>query len=190
MYCKKCGCKIKSEEKYCSDCGAEVGNIEYCGGFWGLVGEEKEKIDIPDIKPVEPEKIIEENKKAALKEHPVSKRKNKRKNRMMYVGIALLIICVIQTIRVSSISRKYEFQKMRYNNLKQNYDELIIEKENIKKEYDVFKQSVMIEMNENAEDIIEGTGEELMEKEEEKTDETVLRKRLKCIDGKVVTVDE
>ena len=38
MFCNNCGKKIKPGALKCS-CGAPVEKMEYCGGFWGLVGK-------------------------------------------------------------------------------------------------------------------------------------------------------
>ena len=42
MFCNNCGKKIKAGAVRCS-CGAPVEQMEYCGGFWGLVGKKPEK---------------------------------------------------------------------------------------------------------------------------------------------------
>ena len=43
MYCRKCGYKIQKRNGRCPQCGEPVETAEYCGGFWGLVGEEKKE---------------------------------------------------------------------------------------------------------------------------------------------------
>lgn len=44
MYCKKCGFKLTAGSRVCAECGTDNANVEYCGGFWGLVGKnENEK---------------------------------------------------------------------------------------------------------------------------------------------------
>lgn len=42
MYCKKCGIRIKEGQEKCPECGTEQDKPEYCGGFWGLVGDQRE----------------------------------------------------------------------------------------------------------------------------------------------------
>ena len=42
MYCKKCGIRIKEGQEKCPECGTEQDKPEYCGGFWGLVGDRRE----------------------------------------------------------------------------------------------------------------------------------------------------
>ena len=48
MFCNNCGKKIKAGSSRCS-CGAPVEQMEYCGGFWGLVGKKPEKPRRNDI---------------------------------------------------------------------------------------------------------------------------------------------
>ena len=38
MFCNKCGHKLTNTSA-CPNCGAPTGYAEYCGGFWGLVGD-------------------------------------------------------------------------------------------------------------------------------------------------------
>ena len=79
MYCKKCGCKILTEEK-CPECGADVTDIEYCGGFWGLVEktaseDEEDKVRTEEIiKEGNKKPSVGQNQEAAL---PVKKEKSK-----------------------------------------------------------------------------------------------------------------
>lgn len=40
MFCLKCGAKVPQGMKQCLKCGAPIED-EYCGGFWGLVGENR-----------------------------------------------------------------------------------------------------------------------------------------------------
>ena len=42
MYCKKCGIRIKEGQEKCPECGTEQDKPEYCGGFWGLIGNQRE----------------------------------------------------------------------------------------------------------------------------------------------------
>lgn len=37
MYCSKCGARVSGSA--CGNCGTPVTPADYCGGFWGLVGE-------------------------------------------------------------------------------------------------------------------------------------------------------
>lgn len=42
VYCKKCGIRIKEGQEKCPECGTEQDKPEYCGGFWGLIGNQRE----------------------------------------------------------------------------------------------------------------------------------------------------
>ena len=82
MYCQKCGCKISKNDKKCPNCGKKV-ELEYCGGFWGLVGEEIEqspKREIEKQKEVTkeiPEEIPVEKKQSEITRKEVPKRREK-----------------------------------------------------------------------------------------------------------------
>ena len=39
MFCSKCGSRLDGDAATCRQCGAAADAAEYCGGFWGLVGE-------------------------------------------------------------------------------------------------------------------------------------------------------
>jgi Sec-independent protein translocase protein TatA/RNA polymerase subunit RPABC4/transcription elongation factor Spt4 len=54
MYCKKCGCRLSSSAKVCPECGCEA-TTEYCGGFWGIVGENS-KVPAPHERDAAPQK--------------------------------------------------------------------------------------------------------------------------------------
>ena len=78
MYCQKCGCKINKNDKKCLNCGKKV-ELEYCGGFWGLVGEEIDqspKREIEKQKEVTKE-ISEEKKQSEITREEVPKRREK-----------------------------------------------------------------------------------------------------------------
>ena len=82
MYCQKCGCKISKNDKKCPNCGKKV-VLEYCGGFWALVGEEIEqspKREIEKQKEVTkeiPEEIPVEKKQSEITREEVPKRRAK-----------------------------------------------------------------------------------------------------------------
>lgn len=123
MYCKKCGCKIKSGQRCCSDCGIETSNIEYCGGFWGLVGEDNKKEHVPIIEEIHPQKNQDNEKQDILVvKEKYKKGQNRKKRKLLnYVIFVLLTICVIQTVRISVVSHKYEKQQVRYRLLSEKY---------------------------------------------------------------------
>lgn len=136
MYCKDCGCKLKKGEKYCPDCGTEVTEIEYNGGFYGLVnGGENKKI--PDAKPTEvvmpvnnysrnsapgeEEALKKENQRLNNKLNR-QKQENKKIKRKFTVLTGILVILLAFSCG-SCAKSKYDFQK-----------KLDIEKEKIKTE--------------------------------------------------------
>lgn len=53
MYCNNCGCKISTGECRCPNCDTEINDIEYNGGFWGLVGQVEKESFIPEIDSIE-----------------------------------------------------------------------------------------------------------------------------------------
>lgn len=62
MYCNNCGCKIRSGERRCPNCDTEIKDIEYNGGFWGLVGQAEKESFIPEIDSIESEFSKDVNK--------------------------------------------------------------------------------------------------------------------------------
>lgn len=138
MYCKKCGCRINYGEQRCSDCGTEVGVIEYCGGFWGLVGEnnkkieqfEKEKaenyrhsIDVPNQNNVTGEPGTK-SVRVSKNEIKIRNKYKKTVKMLLVIILLLLIIGMVQTIRFSVSARKYKQLQDDYNGLQQNYEQL------------------------------------------------------------------
>lgn len=162
MYCKKCGCRINYGEQICSNCGTEVTSIEYCGGFWNLVGEidqiEKIKEDESNnnknqsIRKNEykrnEEKRIEicESSDKKLKNYQNSaqrKEKDKRigrvyKNRikiLSYVLVVFILLTVIQTVRFASFSKRYKKSQNEYQILNEEYQELDLQYKNLDSKY-------------------------------------------------------
>lgn len=65
MYCDKCGCKVGNEDSMCPECGAELKDIEYNGGFWGLVGidlgtvsDNRKKVADEKTEPLEQDSLL------------------------------------------------------------------------------------------------------------------------------------
>ena len=124
MYCKDCGCKLKKGEKYCPDCGTEVTEIEYNGGFYGLVnGKENKKI--PDAKltevvmpvnnssrnsaPGEEEALKKENK--ILNNRLSRKREENKKTKRKFTILTGIFIILLAFSCGSCAKSKYDFQK-------------------------------------------------------------------------------
>ena len=119
MFCLKCGYKLKHESTRCLNCGENVSEFEYCGGFWGLVGNKKTENESEDgcvdkalgmedksenggegrvhIKEDESEnggggKVTEQNKIA---------------NFWMLVVAVLILFGIVQTFRVNYYHKEY-----------------------------------------------------------------------------------
>lgn len=143
MYCQKCGCRVKRTDEKCPNCGSVV-SLEYCGGFWGLVGEEpksrsnsvKRNLQQEDMGKrlfqAEEEKTEAEQKQnEAEKEKEkyrhllMEKRKVNEKNRKVLkiltaaLGV-LLIVCVLE----SAFLLYKNFVQENYRNLSADYEAL------------------------------------------------------------------
>lgn len=66
VYCNNCGCKISSGERRCPNCDAEIRDIEYNGGFWGLVGKIENESFIPEIDTIESDSNKSVNKDVSM----------------------------------------------------------------------------------------------------------------------------
>lgn len=120
MYCKKCGCRLNKGNSKCPDCGVKVTEIEYCGGFWGLVGERGKNDGQADID--RSEKLMIPAKKES---NTKIKQKFVLKVRILiFLLIVTAIICLVQTIRVLEISKRYDKLGEKYEILYENYKEL------------------------------------------------------------------
>lgn len=149
MYCKKCGCKILMEEK-CPECGTDVTEVEYCGGFWGLVGKteledetakdpadgiiKEEKAKPPVCKNQEITFPVKKEKTSAIKEQGSEKKQRKKRavrqrKRILIASILCLIailtaVCAIQSVRLFRRTAAYEKYKSEYEILEEKYDKL------------------------------------------------------------------
>lgn len=112
MYCKKCGCRIKSGDNNCPDCGTEVMGIEYNGGFWGLVGGEGTESKNSSIEKLDEDGFVNE--------------KNHKPHRLplFIILIGVAVIWLIQNLHTVSISKKYDNLIEEHVALKQRYDEV------------------------------------------------------------------
>lgn len=139
MYCRKCGCKISWDDKKCIECGMEVEETEYNGGFWGLVEKEK---NVVSAKQEERDFHVMEMKLKKQKELFEREEKKKKKLIKKYnlfvklsVGIiaVLFVFCLVQTFRISKMEdRKDWIQKKLYaveedyKNLEMKYNNLLL----------------------------------------------------------------
>lgn len=146
MYCKKCGCKVEIGEKKCSNCGANVQDIEYCGGFWGLVGDEEKirekalatktmSIDkapvTEELKPAKPRASTREYVSNESSPSRVSTKREEKKEKYKFfseicvaVLVLLLSVSVVQTFRLNSVTKKSTIYKNEYESLKKETQKL------------------------------------------------------------------
>ena len=156
MYCNNCGCKISSGESRCPNCDTEIKDIEYNGGFWGLVGQVEKEEFVPEISTVESVKkeisidipsvsdksyganMREEKEIAAkvdtlesdksseeYKQNTKIKKKYERRLKILSCAvIILLLLCVIQTVRVTLALNRYRDLKDEYDIMDQDYQSL------------------------------------------------------------------
>ena len=146
MYCSYCGCKLDSAAKKCPSCGNDA-RSEYCGGFWGLVGEKEQQKPEPveekkdaqenQIMPVDSESKEKSNDmKKALPDNGMLKVEKKKQIRQKIVtGILLvsILLCIIQTVRLTALNRKFSDMQDENEMISQENGELMIEKEEAEK---------------------------------------------------------
>lgn len=121
MFCKKCGMKCDSSHAACANCGYPTGEEEYCGGFWGLVGE---KPPVPAVrKPVE---TVDADVAACS-----TKKVKKQKLNPVFLaaGIILLGAAVIETGLLVKNTKQLKSVTAKYEELEQKYTDLLEEQE-------------------------------------------------------------
>lgn len=82
MYCKKCGIRIKEGQEKCPECGTEQDKPEYCGGFWGLIGNQREDEASRQIQKqpdTEQDRMYQEQKKELQETKELLKEKQRLK---------------------------------------------------------------------------------------------------------------
>ena len=98
MFCGKCGAKISPENSRCESCGAPAEYAEYCGGFWGLVGQ------TPPTKTT-----------ASVPDEAASKKPSRFNRFKTAVPIVLCLIFVIlfalQSIKTAGLLRELDRQR-------------------------------------------------------------------------------
>lgn len=129
MFCRKCGIKLNAGEKTCRNCGASVELAEYCGGFWGLVGEEK-KTDVtvpsaqketPVREPVKEKPPVKET--AVAVPTPKTRKTNsaggkKKAALWQLISLVLLILLLLQMGKANRCSLAAEKIQTQYESLK------------------------------------------------------------------------
>lgn len=138
MYCKKCGYKLMSGKRVCGNCGEPVDSAEYCGGFWGLVGEvpspivEKEASDSTRFQKQENDTGKKGAGSQAPESHTQRKQSSGKSKRKMF--LAPLVICnvlllavIVQSVRMSSVSERLSEKKEEYDELQEKYHAVVEE---------------------------------------------------------------
>lgn len=107
MYCQKCGYKLKSNSSTCPNCGSRNDEIEYCGGFWGLVHQDESKKPLENRKEEARSEAVRRERNSAVYEERNRKKKKQRVVPVLLCACALfVIISMIQTVRVANQSEK------------------------------------------------------------------------------------
>ena len=125
MFCYKCGCKIGEADMICPECGTARSEMEYNGGFWNLVGEnrileEGQSVQESDSTTRSTDKTLKNDKQDMTQTEW-----NLRPLRIVSIlFIAVLILCIFQTFRASRSARKYNRMKDKYDILSASYEEL------------------------------------------------------------------
>ena len=146
MYCSYCGCKLDSTAKKCPSCGNDA-RSEYCGGFWGLVGEkepqkpelaaEKKNMEETQIMSVDSRSEVKSSDmEKAFPENGIEEVEKKRKiSQKLVIGILLVsvLVCVIQTARLTISNRKLTDIQEEKEIISQEYGEMAEEKEEAEK---------------------------------------------------------
>lgn len=124
MFCKKCGMRCDSSLETCANCGHPIGGDEYCGGFWGLVGE----------KPIAAVRKTDEVVKANVTAGSSIKAKKQKMNSVFFVGsIVLLGIAVIEAGFLVKNAKQLKEETVKYEELNEKYTVLLEEQEQLNK---------------------------------------------------------
>ena len=134
MYCSYCGCKLDSTAKKCPSCGNAV-RSEYCGGFWGLVGEKEQQKSEPVVEKKNAEETQSMPVGSKNEEKSAGMKKKKRTSRKIVIGILLVsvLLCIIQTVRLTVSNGKLSDMLDENQMISQENGELMIEKEEAEK---------------------------------------------------------
>lgn len=137
MYCSYCGCKLNSTAKKCPSCGNDA-RSEYCGGFWGLVGEKEQQKSEPVVEKKNAEETQSMPVDSKNEEKNTGMKKRKRTSQKIVIGILLVsvLLCIIQTVRLTVSNGKLSDMLDENQMISQENGELMIEKEEAEKKCD------------------------------------------------------
>ena len=127
MYCDNCGYKLKKTDTVCPKCGNTVENAEYCGGFWGLVGEEIPET-VKNKAPAQPVKVIREEvpvpvEKTSTKPEETRDAFQSIRN-LITTGliVILLIMNLVNFMRISNLKNNNQALSDRLSSIEQDAD--------------------------------------------------------------------
>ena len=128
MYCKKCGCRINGNESRCTECGTEISRVEYCGGFWGLVGVDNKKVEIPVIENV--------------KRTPVEYKTKVSKKQKSSVATILVVLVMALALALAGTGMFLYKTMENYKLLQVQYEELLEEYEQFDELYESISDEI------------------------------------------------
>ena len=130
MYCKKCGCRLKSGAGVCPECGSET-TAEYCGGFWGIINEKggnaapRESVSAPaapsyDAAP-KPQKSMDVAESAApvpVREAEVSAPESDKRSGGFSKALSVLLLMallfgLVQSVRLAGRPSRSEVRELK-----------------------------------------------------------------------------
>ena len=118
MFCNKCGAKISPGANRCEFCGTPAEFAEYCGGFWGLVGQTSPSRVAVVINDVTTQSSENEMGVPRNAEAPAG---SNRKRVLIPIALCLVFagLFTVQTLRISGLQDEVGRQKGYYNRLYQ-----------------------------------------------------------------------
>lgn len=96
MFCSKCGVKLPQKSDKCPNCGAPAPADEYCGGFWGLVKENRPEIQ-NKAADFEDNQRKAENKPAKKENKAIRKYKKNIKN-LFLINVILAAVVIAELV--------------------------------------------------------------------------------------------
>ncbi len=117
MFCHKCGYKLTNNNK-CNNCGTIFEKFEVCGGFWGLVGEERKKTcELPEPFVVNDKEILENL--AILTERVENAERRQQKSTYGLLAIVIVILIFSNVVLLSKLDELKDFNKKYFKNLEE-----------------------------------------------------------------------